>query len=554
MQTKGDDFVKRVKQVKKQQIKQKKSSGFWKKLLAVIGIITLVGLLFKDKIAKLLPDLSGSLGDTTNNVILWIKNSISGVVEYINSVASKVISSILQYIAGSQIPKFVGQFFNLTLPNAIYGSVMAIMSIFSDDAAKQLNEFVRTQMKDAAEGLSDSAEDRIGEDGKLLDFEYDFDSMTYAQLEELKGMWQLDHLVSKDNGAFVQQWLKSIPPELKVLMQTGEFDYSIFYSSINQLSNDADGFTESDLKKAILTAAGNKANTISNLQDVGGNMLAKFKQLPVTAYGQQYKKLTSTMQKHKQKMLQDAKNGATAGASGSVPIQKPTFTPTVTNTIQIPQVLTRIFAARIDPLLLSIVEILGVQTGSHSRIVTAVSQFFNKLSNNCNQYFLSSMVVLGTIMDKWNHVLSGSFTYQSYVSQQSLGDNVPKGVQVTNEVMQKLTNLMIININIDDVYIRQWTSQITQLHSIDRDICEQIKKGNDSLYNVLYKIDGVKSNANISSSDIQKMVAQKAQQAIQGQRKVRKYQDDKLHGRINEILTGGAISSKTQPSKKVLAH
>jgi len=44
-------------------------------------------------------------------------------------------------------------------------------------------------MKDAAEGLSDSAEDRIGEDGKLLDFEYDFDSMTYAQLEELKGMW-----------------------------------------------------------------------------------------------------------------------------------------------------------------------------------------------------------------------------------------------------------------------------------------------------------------------------------------------------------------------------
>jgi len=64
--------------------------------------------LFKDKIAKLLPDLSGSLGDTTSNVILWIKNSINGVVEYINSVASKVISSILQYIAGSQIPKFVG--------------------------------------------------------------------------------------------------------------------------------------------------------------------------------------------------------------------------------------------------------------------------------------------------------------------------------------------------------------------------------------------------------------------------------------------------------------
>lgn len=553
MQTKGDDFVKRVKQVKKLQIKQKKSSGFWKKLLAVIGIITLVGLLFKDKIAKLLPDLSGSLGDTTNNVILWIKNSISGVVEYINSVASKVISSILQYIAGSQIPKFVGQFFNLTLPNAIYGSVMAIMSIFSDDAAKQLNEFVRTQMKDAAEGLSDSAEDRIGEDGKLLDFEYDFDSMTYAQLEELKGMWQLDHLVSKDNGTFVQQWLKSIPIELKVLMQTGEFDYAKFYSSINQLSNDADGFTESDLKKAILTAAGNKANTISNLQDVGANMLAKFKQLPVTAYGQQYKKLTSTMQKHKQKMLQDAKNGATTGTGGNVPIQKPTFTPTVTNTIQIPQVLTRIFAARIDPLLLSIVEILGVQTGSHSRIVTAVSQFFNVLSNKCNQYFLSSMVVLGTIMDKWNHVLSGSFTYQSYAPPSS-SDNVPNGVQVTNEVMQKLTNLMIININIDDVYIRQWTSQITQLHSIDRDICEQIKKGNDSLYNVLYKIDGIKSNTNLSSGDIQKMVIQKSQQAILGQQKIRKSQDDKLHSRINEILTGGVNSSKTPPSKKVQPH
>lgn len=121
-------------------IKKEKTSkgGFWKKLLGVVVVLGAVAFLFRDKIAKLLPDLSGGMSGLGQK----IQSTFSGLIQHLVTVCVGFIggglSGIITFVCTKIIPTTIDGFFRDTLPMVMVASTLAVLSLFSEGAGGQL--------------------------------------------------------------------------------------------------------------------------------------------------------------------------------------------------------------------------------------------------------------------------------------------------------------------------------------------------------------------------------------------------------------------------------
>lgn len=133
MKTSKDFFLKKFDKVKEENTRVKKKS-FWKTLLGSLIVIGLAAALFKDKIVKMMPDLSQKTGGIFKTIVNYIGNMLKGCWQFITKSIGGSISGIFYRIFTDSIPNILSIFFHETLPVAIFNTYLAIMSQFDETA------------------------------------------------------------------------------------------------------------------------------------------------------------------------------------------------------------------------------------------------------------------------------------------------------------------------------------------------------------------------------------------------------------------------------------
>lgn len=140
MDTKKKDFMKSTQDMQDKVKKQVKgaSGGFWKKLLGIVAVLGVVAYLFRDKIAKLIPDLSQTMKGLGGKVAEFFGNLIGSVMSNTSAKVTGGFAAVIKYACSNVLPNLMGTFFHHTLPTAMVMSTLAVMSMFSESAGQQL--------------------------------------------------------------------------------------------------------------------------------------------------------------------------------------------------------------------------------------------------------------------------------------------------------------------------------------------------------------------------------------------------------------------------------
>lgn len=162
MSTAKDTFIKGFERMKKSMRHVKKSSGLWSKIFKIIGILGLLGYIFKDKIAKHFPETSKFLENTIEKIKEAIGDMFGGLYEYLKKSISESLTVVLKHLANKTIPEIVKSFFGITLPNILLESWLRLMSLFSSSAETQLNDFLKESGTDIST-LSEEAVKKANE-------------------------------------------------------------------------------------------------------------------------------------------------------------------------------------------------------------------------------------------------------------------------------------------------------------------------------------------------------------------------------------------------------
>lgn len=169
MKTSKDFFLKGFDKIKEQKGNLKKKS-FWGVLLGSIIVIGAAALLFKDKITKMIPDLTGQAGGIFKTIINYLGNMLKGCWQFITKSIGGSISGIFRRIFTESIPNILSIFFHQTLPTAIFNTYLAIMAQFDETAnslMKSGQHDPETQ-QDMEQSLSDDGElTRLAQQGQI---------------------------------------------------------------------------------------------------------------------------------------------------------------------------------------------------------------------------------------------------------------------------------------------------------------------------------------------------------------------------------------------------
>ena len=160
MKTSKDFFLKGFDKIKEQKGNLKKKS-FWGVLLGSIIVIGAAALLFKDKITKMIPDLTGQAGGIFKTIINYLGNMLKGCWQFITKSIGGSISGIFRRIFTESIPNILSIFFHQTLPSAIFNTYLAIMAQFDETA----NSLMKSGQHDPE--TQQDMNQSLSEDGEL---------------------------------------------------------------------------------------------------------------------------------------------------------------------------------------------------------------------------------------------------------------------------------------------------------------------------------------------------------------------------------------------------
>lgn len=161
MSTVRDTFLKGFDKIKSTVKTMNKKSGFWKKLLEVVALLTLVAYVFRDKIAKVMPNVGGKIKEVLESGKTLIKNLINDIFENVSKSVGKSFGSIVTHMLTNTLPNIVTMFFQWTLPEALLATWLTVLSTFSSSAEQRLGEMIEGGIGDVAEEVGSGAEAQV---------------------------------------------------------------------------------------------------------------------------------------------------------------------------------------------------------------------------------------------------------------------------------------------------------------------------------------------------------------------------------------------------------
>lgn len=476
MQTNKKKFEEGAVKVKETSKKTVKTGGFWKKILGVIAILGMVGLLFRDKIAKMLPDLSGSMDGIGEKIYSFFSTVISNVVQYSTNVLGGTITGVIQYACTKILPNIITTFFNSTLPVALVAATLTVMSMFSDSAGQQAQSLLQKQAEAPSENIASDAEAQ-------------FDALRGMQQLSKKQAFDFNNLESQTYWGIVgmmtsfSEWLISTDAASKKVFEdldaaideNGAVDLASLEnfnmtSLLLQLEN-AKGKTEEEKRGIIishLSKAGVNTNgltisksLIDNLVSMGGRMVTN----------ENYVK------------LQQAKEAAMQRESTEmIPSQtQPSVSLMNVRDINISQVISRNFISSCKEVLESLDKFLNGSSGD-GNLFSGVNTFFTKLSDQAVNFMAQSMSIIASQLQQMTFIRNANGDVTFNVNSSATAGNVSIGDN---------SNVMILNIQIDDVLSKQVTS-IENLVSTETAIHNLVEESNKSLEKAVTNLQNCK--------------------------------------------------------------
>jgi hypothetical protein len=103
-------------------------------MLGIVAVLGIAAFIFRDKIAKLIPDLSGATDNIGVKVFGFFNNLLGFLLKFSTNVIGGLFSGVVMYACRNLFPNLVGTFFRHSLPIALVASTLAVMSMFSQSA------------------------------------------------------------------------------------------------------------------------------------------------------------------------------------------------------------------------------------------------------------------------------------------------------------------------------------------------------------------------------------------------------------------------------------
>ncbi|MBO5827417.1 MAG: hypothetical protein J6R59_03000 [Paludibacteraceae bacterium] len=137
MSTVKEKFTAGIKKVKSAIKKVKKASGFLGKLMLIVGLLGAIFYVFKDKIMNAVPNITGFIKDIFEKAKNFIGKFVENAFDFVKGGAKSFlaggVSGLIGYLKDSLVI-----FFSRTLPDAIFGLYVNILSMFGNDDAQDL--------------------------------------------------------------------------------------------------------------------------------------------------------------------------------------------------------------------------------------------------------------------------------------------------------------------------------------------------------------------------------------------------------------------------------
>lgn len=222
MDTKKKDFMKSTQDMQDKVKKQVKgaSGGFWKKLLGIVAVLGVVAYLFRDKIAKLIPDLSETMKGLSGKVAEFFGNLIGSVMSNTSAKVTGGFAAVIKYACSNVLPNLMGTFFHHTLPTAMVMSTLAVMSMFSESAGQQLAGLLNQDIGEMAE-TSTEIDDALAAQRQLQFSIGDYTQDTIKDIENRKAEFEAGAmqkyfgtaLLNQDGSDLTQNLLRTLHGE-----------------------------------------------------------------------------------------------------------------------------------------------------------------------------------------------------------------------------------------------------------------------------------------------------------------------------------------------------
>lgn len=477
MQTREDNLKKQIEKAKQTDKKVKQGSGFWKKLLMVVGILGVVALMFKDKLLKIMPDMSNGLSGVGDKVFGFFKQIITGMVSYSQKLIGGSLTGLITFICNEILPSTIGTFFGHTLPTALVVATLSVMSMLSDNADAQLTNYLNASSDEKGNKVAQDAEKKAL---ALMENQSSPQRLTQADIE-------------KANKEQLDLWKINFANFLwsEALQNAGTYGTTAFGMLDSAVdTKDADGnvidvdlastgFNMTKLLEQInkiqQTAYEKESDRTAAIQQVIKEQM-KIAQIDVTDIDfththEALKQLTKTMMGDNRYQLISNRLTANANAKAQKAAEQidggksnnTTFLNV--NQIQIDQVMMNVIAQQTQQVLSQLDSFLNNK--GDLGLLTGINAFMDSLTKNTDNYFSS---VLG--------ILAESVTRGLYIqipNTQSVSQNVQYGIKVGDN-----SNLGIINITFSDLFSSQFNS-LTEIGNQQNTLVTTINAGNELL-------------------------------------------------------------------------
>lgn len=500
---------------------------FWKNLMKIVGLLSVIIYLYREKISKNFPnltqgvrDLFGGLKDFFGGLVVNIFDFVStGIAQSFN----KLFSNALIYI-----PKIIDTFFGYTLPTAITNLYLEVLSLYGSESAQQ---HLDKRMDENIEKVVDNVESSVSDNLNGIDSDFNKD---FLRIQKLMGEHPHDGIVkvgeqeefqelSENAGvvALLQQQgenydiiIQSIQKKLNdnqfdigEMMKRNQIDMTVFASLIKKFSED-----NKLTKGEVLTAVQNSiTDTIfaDSFKESFENLLSDNKidlNQEINAKEKNaFSSFIETYTKNKNDYAKAAEKSRQLQDKYEIELenQKKKFQPVVIEITSdnVGKIISDVFLKETSEVITSISNFLKGDVLKNSII-----EGFKKLGDFYNKFFDKSIILLN------NALISGSTALQQIIDKgekikqaQLEGTSIEGQEQQMQQMQQTTTNTInygsdnvIVNVNLSNVGNDVVGTLIGQLNDKDIEVVTEIEKSNEHLKSLLTLVKNINSITGVS--------------------------------------------------------
>ena len=500
MSTVRDSFLKGFDKIKSSVKTMTRKSGFWKKLLGIVSLLTIVAYVFRDKIAKMMPNVGGKIKEILESGKEMAVTLIKEIAEKITGSVEKNFGAIIKHMLTDTLPAIVGNFFQYTLPNVLLQTWLTVLSTFSSSAQERLSEEVSNDMSITSEQVADGADAMakaevrnivgnteeqsggeieavlelqrkmrvLGQQGQVTDVELrDFmrrAGVAAVQNENQKNsavMTTLDSLVDAVSG---------IDVDLKTQLDQGQFDISNFLAQYkSRVENDADKET-AIIKLFAESLNWSAEQTQKALQDenIRRQVSAKLADENTTKIINNLITTQNNLQQEAADIIKLNNDRANAISREEEKVRELAKQPPVQ--IDFNNVFDTHMTDTLNDVLVTLTKFIN---GDSKELQNYIILGMNKVAGFYKQFLDSSLDVLYKATEGIGNLMDGT----------SIASNVPQTISGNNNI--------IINIDLSDSAANSYTAAVTALSETENKIVTAIDKTNIVLTEVVEKVSAL---------------------------------------------------------------